>query len=73
MNGQIIFVSEDGTVYSLTPGENPKSMEKLNGKLYTTPVVAGDLLLVAPFQGDYMLVALDANGKEEWHYPMTQK
>ena len=73
MNGQVIFVSEDGTVYSLTPGENPKSMEKLNGKLYTTPVVAGDLLLVAPFQGDYTLVALDANGKEEWHYPMTQK
>lgn len=73
MNGQIIFVSEDGTVYSLTPGEDPKRMEKLDGKLYTTPVAAGDLLLVAPFQGEYLLVALDANGKEEWHYPPTQK
>ncbi len=73
LNGQIIFVSEDGSVYSLTPGENPKSMEKLGGKLYTTPVAADNKLLVAPFQGDYLLVALDANGKEEWHYPMTQK
>lgn len=73
LNGQIIFVSEDGTVYSLTPGENPKSMEKLGGKLYTTPVAADNKLLVAPFQGDYLLVALDANGKEEWHYPLTQK
>jgi outer membrane protein assembly factor BamB len=73
LNGQVIFVSEDGTVYSLTPGENPQSMEKLDGKLYTAPVAAGNLLLVAPFQGEFLLVALDADGKEEWHYPMAQK
>jgi eukaryotic-like serine/threonine-protein kinase len=73
LNGQIIFVSEDGTVYSLTPGENPQSMEKLNGKLYTAPVAAGNLLLIAPFQGDFLLVALDKDGKEEWHYPLAQK
>jgi outer membrane protein assembly factor BamB len=72
-NEQIIFVTEDGTVYSLTPGENPQSMEKLDGKLYTAPVAAGNLLLVAPFQGEFLLVAMDANGKEEWHYPMAQK
>ena len=73
LNGQVIFVTEDGTVYSLKPGENPQSMEKLNGKLYTAPVAAGNLLLIAPFQGDYLLVALDMDGKEEWHYPMAQK
>lgn len=72
-NGQIIFVSEDGTVYSLVPGENPQSMEKLDGKLYTAPVASGNLLLIAPFQGEFLLVALDADGKEEWHYPMEQK
>jgi len=72
-NGQIIFVTENGTVYSLTPGESPQSMEKLNGKLYTAPVTAGDLLLIAPFQGDYLLVALDKEGKEEWHYPTDKK
>jgi hypothetical protein len=48
-------------------------MEKLNGKLYTAPVSAGNLLLIAPFQGDFLLVALDMDGKEEWHYPMAQK
>jgi outer membrane protein assembly factor BamB len=73
MNGQVIFLSEDGTVYALKPGENPQSMEKLEGKLYTAPVFAGNLLLIAPFQGDFMLVALDQDGKEEWHYPMAQK
>lgn len=73
LNGQVIFVTENGTVYSLMPGENPQSMEKLNGKLYTAPVAAGNLLLIAPFQGDFLLVALDVDGKEEWHYPMAQK
>jgi outer membrane protein assembly factor BamB len=73
LNGQIIFVSEDGTVYSLTPGENPQSMEKLDGKLYTAPVAAGNILLIAPFQGEFLLVALDMDGKEEWHYPTAQK
>lgn len=73
LNGKVIFVTEDGTVYSLTPGENPQSMEKLDGKLYTAPVAAGNLLLIAPFQGEFLLVALDMDGKEEWHYPMVQK
>lgn len=73
LNGQVIFVSEDGTVYSLTPGENPQSMEKLDGKLYTAPVAAGNLLLIAPFQGEFLLVALDLDGKEEWRYPTAQK
>jgi outer membrane protein assembly factor BamB len=73
LNGQVIFVSEDGTVYSFMPGEKPQSMEKLVGKLYTAPVTAGNLLLIAPFQGEYLLVALDMDGKEEWHYPMAQK
>lgn len=68
-NGQIIFVSEAGVVYSLTPGGKPLSLEKMNGKLYTAPVVAGDLILVAPFQGDSLLVALDQAGKQVWVYP----
>lgn len=73
LDGQVIFVTEDGTVYSLTPGENPQSMEKLDGKLYTAPVAAGDFILVAPFQGEHLLVALDLDGKEAWHYPAEQK
>jgi outer membrane protein assembly factor BamB len=73
LNGQIIFVSEDGTVYSMNPGEKPQSLEKLNGKLYTAPVAAGNTLLIAPYQGDFLLVALDKDGKQEWYYPVAQK
>jgi outer membrane protein assembly factor BamB len=70
LNGQIIFVTESGVVYSLEPGKTPLSLEKLDGKIYTAPVATADLILVAPFQGTYMLVALDADGKQVWVYPL---
>lgn len=69
LNGQIIFVTESGVVYSLEPGGNPLSLEKLDGKLYTAPVAIGGLILVAPFQGESLLVALDADGRQVWVYP----
>ncbi len=68
LNGQVFFVTENGTVYSFMPGANPQSMEKLDGKLYTAPVAAGDLILVAPFQGEFLLVALNADGKVVWSF-----
>jgi outer membrane protein assembly factor BamB len=69
LNGQIIFVTESGAVYSLEPGKAPLTLETLVGKIYTAPVATANLILVAPFQGTYMLVALDANGKQAWFYP----
>jgi len=68
INGQIVFVTESGTVYSLTPGGTPQNMETLKGKLYTAPVAAGNMILVAPFQGDFLLVALDPDGKVVWSF-----
>ncbi len=68
LNGQVIFVTESGTVYSVKAGKDPQSMEKLDGKLYTAPVAAGDLILVAPFQGEFLLVALDLDGKQVWAF-----
>jgi len=40
----------------------------VGGKIYTTPVTAGDLILVAPYQAQVALVALDANGKQAWTF-----
>lgn len=69
MNGKIIFVTESGAVYSFEPGGNELlSLEKLDSKLYTAPVVAGDKILVAPFQGESLLVALDQNGIQAWSF-----
>ncbi|HSQ39890.1 MAG TPA: PQQ-binding-like beta-propeller repeat protein [Anaerolineales bacterium] len=70
VNGKLIFVTESGAVYSIEPGgNNPLSLEKLDAKLYTAPVTAGDLILVAPFQSETsLLVALDKDGKQVWSF-----
>jgi outer membrane protein assembly factor BamB len=70
LNGQVIFVSESGNVYSLVPGESALSIEKLDGKLYTTAVSSGELILAAPFQSEtqILLVALDIDGKIAWSF-----
>jgi eukaryotic-like serine/threonine-protein kinase len=70
VGGKLIFVTESGAVYSIEPGgNNPLSLEKLDAKLYTAPVAAGDLILVAPFQSKTsLLVALDKDGKQVWSF-----
>jgi len=70
VDGKIVFVTENGTVYMLEVGSNsPVSLEKLEAKIYTDPVLAGDLILVAPFQDETsLLVALDKEGKQAWSF-----
>lgn len=70
VDGKIVFVTENGTVYILDAGSNsPVSLEKLEAKIYTDPVLAGDLILVAPFQDETsLLVALDKEGKQAWSF-----
>ena len=70
LNGQVIFVSESGNIYSLVPGENALSIERLDGKLYTAAVLSGELILAAPFQSEsgILLVALNVDGKVAWSF-----
>jgi hypothetical protein len=42
--------------------------KEVGGKLYTTPVVSGDLILVAPYQADFTLAAYDAQGRQAWKF-----
>ena len=70
LNGQVVFVSESGNVYSLVPGEKALSIEKLDGKIYTAVVSSGGLIFAAPFQSEtkILLVALDLDGKVAWSF-----
>lgn len=70
VDGKIVFVTENGTIYMLEEGSNsPVSLEKLEAKIYTDPVLAGDLILVAPFQDKTsLLVALDKDGRQAWSF-----
>jgi hypothetical protein len=42
--------------------------QQVGGKIYTTPVVAGDLILVAPLEAEFYLAALDQNGRQIWTF-----
>ena len=70
VNGNLIFVTESGVVYSLEVGGKIVSLETIaDSKIYTAPVLAGDLILVAPFQSKTsLLVALDKDGKQVWSF-----
>ena len=67
---QILVATESGGVYSFNADgdfdEWYKPADK--GKAYTTPVMAGDFVLVAYLESDYYLVALDAESDEKWTF-----
>ncbi|MEW5939360.1 MAG: PQQ-binding-like beta-propeller repeat protein [Chloroflexota bacterium] len=72
-NGKVILVAENGTVYAIDAEGKFRSLETFKGKLYTAPVIAGDVILVAPFKGDFLLAALDQDGGIVWRFPKEEK
>jgi len=57
--GTLVALDRDGkTVWS----------KEVGGKLYTTPVASGDLIIVAPYQATNTLVAYDTQGKQAWTF-----
>lgn len=70
-NGQVLVATESGNVYSISQQGDVKLWHQGpdKGKLYTTPVHAGDYLLVAYIESDYYLIALDKDGDKKWTYP----
>jgi outer membrane protein assembly factor BamB len=68
---QIYVATEAGALFALDKDakivfEKEPGGEKAN--IYTTPVAAGDLILVAPYKGDVLLAAYDAAGKQAWTF-----
>lgn len=57
--GSFLALSRDGRiVWEKTPG----------GQIYTTPVLSGDLILVAPYHAEFALAAYDDAGKQAWTF-----
>jgi hypothetical protein len=40
----------------------------VGGKIYTTPVISGDRIAVAPLSTDFLLAALSLDGKLVWKF-----
>lgn len=62
----IYFTTDSGSVYALGLDGSTKWSKNLGFKLYTPPVAAGELILIAPSGADEHLIALDLNGNQRW-------
>jgi eukaryotic-like serine/threonine-protein kinase len=64
----IVIGTEAGNVYFIDrTGKNLRPIS-IAGKVYSSPVAAGALVLVAPTGGDATLVAIDQNGAVKWSF-----
>jgi len=66
----LVFVNVNGEVTAVDfNGQALWGPKPVSGKLYTSPLVAGDKIIVASMQGDETLVSFDFNGNIVWSYP----
>jgi outer membrane protein assembly factor BamB len=68
---QIYAATEEGKLFALDKDAKivwDKDPGGEGANIYTTPIAAGDLILVAPYKGDSLLVAYDAAGKQAWTF-----
>lgn len=61
--GAFILTSKDGTI---------QRNQTLEGKLYTSPVHAGDLILIAPTDNESLLIAYGEDGVKRWDFSPSE-
>lgn len=70
----VYYTSENGNLYAAsTKDGKPRSVFKVDGKLYASPRVFGDLFLLTPVGKGPTLIAVDKSGTEKWAYPPESK
>ena len=65
---RIYVVTEDGTFLALDHDGKIVWEKEPGGKIYTTPVLSSDLILVAPYQTEFVLAGYDSDGKQAWTF-----
>jgi outer membrane protein assembly factor BamB len=67
-NDQVYVATESGSLFALDRQGEIVWQKTLDKAIYTTPVAAADLILVAPYQAEIVLAAYDAQGKQAWTF-----
>jgi len=67
-NDHILIATESGSIFAVGNDGKVLWTQQVGGKIYTTPVAAGDLTIVSPLETDFYLAALDANGRQVWKF-----
>jgi outer membrane protein assembly factor BamB len=68
VNDNVLVATESGSIYQVTKDGQSKIWSQPGGKIYTTPVLSGDLVLVAPLGAENYLYAYDFNGHQAWAF-----
>ena len=69
----IYFTSESGSLYAVDPTGSILWSQAIGGRMLAAPVLAGDLLLVAPNQADQLLVAVNLEGgSRRWAFTLGE-
>jgi outer membrane protein assembly factor BamB len=69
----LYFTTEAGSVYALNLNGTTLWTKNLGHKLFTSPVQAGDLILIAPSAAEEFLIAFNADGAQQWVYIPEEK
>jgi outer membrane protein assembly factor BamB len=64
----VLLATESGSLFAVDRDGKVLWSEEIGGKIYTTPVAAGDAILVAPLETEFYLAALDQNGRQTWTF-----
>lgn len=75
LKDQIVYVTEDGYINFIDKsGADSFAAVKIeNAKLYTTPILVGDLILVAPMHHpEFILAAYTQKGVQQWKFTPTK-
>jgi len=67
-NDHVLVATESGAVFAVDKDGKVLWTQQVGGKIYTTPVAAGDLTIVSPLETTFYLAALDVNGRQVWTF-----
>ena len=68
----IYIVTEAGSLLSLDRDAKVVWEKTVGGKIYTNPVLSGEIVLVAPYKAEFALAAYDAAGKQAWTFTLEK-
>jgi outer membrane protein assembly factor BamB len=72
--GNLVVVgTETERVYLVDRGGASLRPVPVSGKVYASPVAAGDLILIAPTEGDFLLLAFNPDGSQKWSFQPASK
>lgn len=73
ISGDMLYVAtESGTLYAINREGSIQWSQIIGGKLYTTPAIAEDTLLVSPMNSEEYLVALSMDGVRKWSFSLKK-